>query len=101
MFACWPLILVLSYCHLFRYDLATASDLKYYAIPELQSRLEQLEARKAAEDAEQGGGGDTVTPEQIAEIVARWISFLGFYPYGQGLSFSSWGLCGVSICPCR
>ncbi|KAF5390334.1 hypothetical protein D9757_002943 [Collybiopsis confluens] len=57
-----------------KYDLATASDLKYYAIPELQTRLEQLEAKKAAEDAEQGGGADAVTPEQIAEIVARWTS---------------------------
>ncbi|KAJ3937812.1 MAG: P-loop containing nucleoside triphosphate hydrolase protein [Lentinula lateritia] len=57
-----------------KYDLATASDIKYYAIPELQARLESLEKKKAAEDAEQGGGADTVTPEQIAEIVARWTS---------------------------
>ncbi|GLB36148.1 putative ClpA ClpB family protein [Lyophyllum shimeji] len=57
-----------------RRDLATASDLKYYAIPDLQVRLEQLEAKKAAEDAAAGGGMDTVTPEQIAEIVARWTS---------------------------
>ncbi|THV04957.1 hypothetical protein K435DRAFT_774218 [Dendrothele bispora CBS 962.96] len=57
-----------------KYDLATASDIKYFAIPDLQARLEQLEAKKAAEDAEQGTGSDTVTPEQIAEIVARWTS---------------------------
>ncbi|KAG5639244.1 hypothetical protein H0H81_005318 [Sphagnurus paluster] len=57
-----------------RRDLATASDLKYYAIPDLQARLEQLEARKVSEDATAGGGTDTVTPEQIAEIVARWTS---------------------------
>ncbi|KAF8640818.1 hypothetical protein AX17_000467 [Amanita inopinata Kibby_2008] len=57
-----------------RYDLATASDLKYYALPDLQQRLEQLEAKKAAEDAAAGGGIDSVTPEQIAEIVARWTS---------------------------
>jgi ATP-dependent Clp protease ATP-binding subunit ClpA len=57
-----------------RYDLATASDIKYYALPELQLRLEQLEAKKAAEDAAEGGGTDTVTPEQIAEIVGRWTS---------------------------
>ncbi|EMD42108.1 hypothetical protein CERSUDRAFT_110651 [Gelatoporia subvermispora B] len=55
-----------------RYDLATASDLRYYALPDLQSRLQQLEAKKAEEDAATGGGTDTVTPEQIAEIVARW-----------------------------
>lgn len=58
----------------FRYDLATASDLRYYALPDLQQRLAQLEAKKAAEDAAGGGGTDTVTPEQIAEIVARWTS---------------------------
>ncbi|KAG5647985.1 hypothetical protein DXG03_007019 [Asterophora parasitica] len=56
-----------------RRDLATASDLKYYAIPEVQTRLEQLEAKKHAEDSA-AGGADTVTPEQIAEIVARWTS---------------------------
>ncbi|KAG6851063.1 hypothetical protein H0H93_002955 [Arthromyces matolae] len=55
-----------------RRDLETASDLKYYAIPDLQSRLEKLEAKKTAEDTAAGGGADSVTPEQIAEIVARW-----------------------------
>ncbi|KIY52722.1 hypothetical protein FISHEDRAFT_34541 [Fistulina hepatica ATCC 64428] len=55
-----------------KYDLATVSDLRYYAIPDLQKRLEVLEAQKAAEDAD--AGKDTVTPEQIAEIVARWTS---------------------------
>lgn len=55
-----------------RYDLATASDLRYYALPDLQARLAQLETKKAEEDAQMGGGSDTVTPEQIAEIVARW-----------------------------
>jgi len=53
-----------------RYDLATASDLRYYALPDLQSRLEQLEAKRAEEQAE--GSSDVVTPDQIAEIVARW-----------------------------
>lgn len=48
--------------------------MKYYAIPDLQTRLEQLEAKKVAEDAAAGGGTDTVTQEQIAEIVARWTS---------------------------
>ncbi|KAJ3515406.1 hypothetical protein NLJ89_g1780 [Agrocybe chaxingu] len=55
-----------------RYDLATASDLRYYALPDLQARLEKLEAKKAAEDLASGGGSDMVTPEQIAEIVAKW-----------------------------
>ncbi|THH11116.1 hypothetical protein EW145_g863 [Phellinidium pouzarii] len=57
-----------------RYDLATASDLRYYALPDLHHRLADLEVKKAEEDASAGGGTDTVTPEQIAEIVARWTS---------------------------
>ena len=56
-----------------RYDLSVASDLRYYALPDLQNRLKSLEQKKAAEDAE-GTGSDTVTSEQIAEIVARWTS---------------------------
>ncbi|KZT53625.1 hypothetical protein CALCODRAFT_500871, partial [Calocera cornea HHB12733] len=55
-----------------RYDLATASDLRYYAIPELTARLHKLEEKKAAEEAAGINFGDTVTPEAIAEIVARW-----------------------------
>lgn len=55
-----------------RYDLATASDLRYYALPDLQNRLEALQAKKLEEDVKIGGGTDTVTPEQIAEIVGRW-----------------------------
>jgi ATP-dependent Clp protease ATP-binding subunit ClpB len=54
------------------YDLATASDIRYYALPDLQARLEKLEAKKQAEDAAAGGGTDTVGPDQIAEIVAKW-----------------------------
>ncbi|KDQ63541.1 hypothetical protein JAAARDRAFT_29560 [Jaapia argillacea MUCL 33604] len=57
-----------------RYDLATASDLRYYALPDLNNRLQALEQKKAEEDSRHGGGTDAVTPEQIAEIVARWTS---------------------------
>ncbi|THH34133.1 hypothetical protein EUX98_g99 [Antrodiella citrinella] len=57
-----------------RYDLATASDLRYYALPDLQNRLIALEAKKEKEDTENGSGTDIVTPDQIAEIVARWTS---------------------------
>ncbi|KAF2199384.1 heat shock protein [Delitschia confertaspora ATCC 74209] len=62
-------------------DLATASDLKYYAIPDVEARITQLEKEKARADAEmynaQGGHGaplitDAVGPDQINEIVARW-----------------------------
>jgi ATP-dependent Clp protease ATP-binding subunit ClpA len=58
----------------FRYDLATASDLRYYALPDLQHRLESYLAKQADEEKPGHGGADTVTPEQIAEIVARWTS---------------------------
>lgn len=52
-----------------RYDLATASDIRYYAIPDLQTQLEKAQA----EEATQGGSiADTVTPDAIAEVVARW-----------------------------
>ena len=39
-------------------------------MPDLQARLDTLEAKKAAEDA--GSGADSVTPDQIADIVAKW-----------------------------
>ena len=58
----------------FRYDLTAASDLRYYALPDLQHRLENLLAKQADEEKSGLGGDDTVTPEQIAEIVARWTS---------------------------
>ena len=55
-----------------RYDLGTASDLRYYAIPDLAKRLAQLEGDLEAQDAREGGSGiDIVTPEAIAEVVAR------------------------------
>jgi len=48
--------------------------LRYYALPDLQTRLQTLQAKKEEEEATSGGGADTVTPEQIAEIVGRWTS---------------------------
>jgi ATP-dependent Clp protease ATP-binding subunit ClpA len=54
------------------YDLETASDLRYYAIPDLQKRLQHLEKELEAQDARDGAtGADVVTPEAIAEVVAR------------------------------
>ncbi|KAF2442988.1 P-loop containing nucleoside triphosphate hydrolase protein [Karstenula rhodostoma CBS 690.94] len=62
-------------------DLQTASDLTYYAIPDLKQRIAELEAEKKKADQEmwahQDGGGeallsDSVGPDQINEIVARW-----------------------------
>jgi ATP-dependent Clp protease ATP-binding subunit ClpB len=52
-----------------RYDLATASDIRYYAIPEIQARIDKAQAEEAAHG---GSIADTVTPEAIAEVVARW-----------------------------
>ena len=64
-------------------DLSTVSDLKYYAIPDVEARIEVLERDKIRADAEvygrSGGaaGGeplitDAVGPDQINEIVAKW-----------------------------
>eukprot|EP00051_Salpingoeca_urceolata_P032277 m.15001 g.15001 ORF g.15001 m.15001 type:complete len:905 (-) comp4939_c1_seq1:24-2738(-) len=68
-----------------RGDLQTASDLKYYAIPDVEKRLREMEtkaqlAQQQARDAAaaSGAGGDermlseVVTPDNIAEIVSRW-----------------------------
>ena len=64
-------------------DIQTASDLRYYAIPDVQNRIAQLEeerkradeelsARRGADAAEASVVADAVGPEQINEIVARW-----------------------------
>jgi ATP-dependent Clp protease ATP-binding subunit ClpA len=63
-------------------DLSTASDLKYYAIPDVEHRIEELEFQKAMAEKEEAirrgpdGGealiADAVGPDQINEIVGRW-----------------------------
>jgi ATP-dependent Clp protease ATP-binding subunit ClpB len=63
-------------------DLATASDLKYYAIPDLKKHIASMESEKAAGDAELAARAavtgeiplltDLVGPDQINDIVARW-----------------------------
>ncbi|KAI9675714.1 MAG: Heat shock protein hsp98 [Caeruleum heppii] len=63
-------------------DTAYASDLQFYAIPEITQRIEKLEAEKteaaAVLYARHGGDAgeplmtDVVGPDQINEIVARW-----------------------------
>lgn len=63
-------------------DYSTASDLKYYAIPEIEKYIERLEHEKAQAEAEQfaapGGDNDVpmltdlVGPDQINDIVSRW-----------------------------
>ncbi|KAI1144060.1 heat shock protein [Hypoxylon sp. FL0543] len=60
-------------------DHATAADLQYYAIPEQENAIKELERQKAAADAalsQNDTGGsmitDVVGPDQINEIVSRW-----------------------------
>ncbi|GAA5947073.1 hypothetical protein JCM3765_002140 [Sporobolomyces pararoseus] len=61
-----------------RYDLATAADITHGALPDLRTRLAQLEEQKKEEDKalRAAGGealaGDTVTPEAIQAVVAQW-----------------------------
>jgi len=55
-----------------RRDVETASDLRFYALPDLEKRLKHLENKKEAEEREGKLGPDTVTSEAIADIVARW-----------------------------
>ncbi|KAF8253677.1 P-loop containing nucleoside triphosphate hydrolase protein [Wilcoxina mikolae CBS 423.85] len=63
-------------------DYSTASDLKYYAIPDLKKHIARLESEKASGDARAAAHAaatgetpmvtDLVGPDQINEIVARW-----------------------------
>ncbi|PLB48237.1 putative heat shock protein Hsp98/Hsp104/ClpA [Aspergillus steynii IBT 23096] len=62
-------------------DTQTAADLEYYAIPETKTLIDRLETERAKADAEQRARGgdngeallaDSVGPDQINEIVARW-----------------------------
>jgi len=57
-----------------RGDRALEADLLYYAIPEMQQRIERLEEEKANLEGEAAAGsafGD-VRPEHIQELIARW-----------------------------
>lgn len=61
-------------------DYSTASDLQYYAIPDCESRIAQLEREKKEADIEMALRGhsesplitDAVGTDQINEIVGRW-----------------------------
>jgi ATP-dependent Clp protease ATP-binding subunit ClpB len=65
-----------------RYDLDTAADIEYYAIPDVEQRIAELQAEKQRkineELANENGASDTtllsevVRPEQIMEVVSRW-----------------------------
>lgn len=50
-----------------RYDLATAADIRYQSIPQREKKLKELQEKE-----EEKGSGQEVTPEMIAEVVAKW-----------------------------
>ncbi|MDD2677537.1 MAG: AAA family ATPase, partial [Methylacidiphilaceae bacterium] len=54
------------------YDLNRVAELQYGKIPELKRRLQELEANLAKGQADGGLLREEVTPEEIAEVVARW-----------------------------
>lgn len=57
-----------------RHDTGTAADLRYFAIPDIQKQIEQLEVKVAEEEASSGPDSllnNAVGPEQIAETAAR------------------------------
>jgi len=58
------------------HDLATAADLRYYAIPELEKQINATEAqereRKASMNTSESLLSEVVGPEQIADVVSRW-----------------------------
>ena len=55
-----------------RYDLATSSDIRFYAIPDLQKKIESMEHKKSEDDEREGQTTSVVTPDQIGEVVSRW-----------------------------
>ena len=55
-----------------RYDLATSSDIRFYAIPDLQKKIESMEQKKSEDDEREGQTTSVVTPDQIGEVVSRW-----------------------------
>lgn len=55
-----------------RHDTATAADLRYFAIPDVQKQIEELELRVAEEESSSDAMlRNAVTPEQICETAAR------------------------------
>lgn len=59
-----------------RRDLSTAADLRYYAVPDIEKRIKELEAQEKARKEKGDTTGklvkEIVTADQIAEVVARW-----------------------------
>lgn len=65
-----------------RYDLDTAADIEYYAIPDVEQRIAELQAEKQRKVNEELANdnsnndntilSEVVRPEQIMEVVSRW-----------------------------
>jgi len=57
-----------------RYDRATAADLRFGAIPDLEKKIAdlQLSQEKAERESSEKMLAEVVRPEQIAEIVSKW-----------------------------
>ncbi|CAG8438359.1 11337_t:CDS:2 [Funneliformis caledonium] len=64
-----------------RADIPTAADLRYYAIPEVENRIQELQDQKVKQEEDRASNPnitennlltDTVGPEQINEVVSRW-----------------------------
>ncbi|KAI9022197.1 putative HSP100 protein [Phycomyces nitens] len=67
-----------------RYDLDSAADIEYYAIPDVEQRISALSAEKQRKMAEQMANetagqattgqlvSEIVRPEQIMEVISRW-----------------------------
>lgn len=56
-------------------DLQKAADLKYYAVPELEKKIQQVELEQQSKTNEEDADSmlkETVGPDQIAEIVSKW-----------------------------
>mmetsp|Transcript_6929 Transcript_6929/g.25904 ORF Transcript_6929/g.25904 Transcript_6929/m.25904 type:complete len:889 (-) Transcript_6929:1581-4247(-) len=57
------------------HDLATAADLKYYAIPETKERIKVLKANIAKQQEQEGDDQmlkDVVDVDQVCNIISRW-----------------------------
>jgi ATP-dependent Clp protease ATP-binding subunit ClpB len=53
-------------------DYEKAADLKYGAIPDLKAHLKRMEKEEAERKLEMNDVGDSVTPDDIAEVISRW-----------------------------
>jgi ATP-dependent Clp protease ATP-binding subunit ClpB len=63
-----------------RADIPTAADLRYYAIPEVENRIQELQSQQVKQEEGKVANlsedvhllTDTVGPEQINDVVSRW-----------------------------